>query len=66
MTISRGVRLIQAKNHRSKSGNERIVRRADPVTSDASAGVGRLDLIADTKRDFAGLVVISRRVTPRV
>ena len=66
MTINKGVRLIQAKNQRSKSGNESIVSSADPETSDASAGVGRLDLIADQTRDSLGRVMISRSVTPRV
>ena len=65
-TINSGVTLIQARNQRSKSGNESTVSKAEPDTNDASAGAGRLDLIADTKRDFVGLLVISRRVTPRV
>ena len=53
-TINRGVRLIQARNHRSKSGNESTVSSAEPETRDASAGVGRLALIADQTRDSLG------------
>ena len=39
-TISKGARLIHARNHKSKSGNARTVRRADPATSDASPAEG--------------------------
>ena len=65
-TINSGATLIQAKNHKSKSGNESTVSKAEPDTSDASAALGRLDLIAVKTRDFPGRIVISRSVTPRV
>src|SRR5437588_189284 len=39
-TISKGARLIHARNHNLKSGNARTVKRADPATSDASPAEG--------------------------
>src|SRR2546421_4493230 len=65
-TISKGARLIHARNHNLKSGNARTVRRADPATSDASPAEGIASRSARAIEDRDDERITALFVMPRV
>ena len=65
-TISKGARLIHARNHNLKSGNARTVRRADPATSDASPAEGIASRSARPIEDRDDERITAPFVMPRV
>jgi hypothetical protein len=65
-TTNNGARLIHAKNHNLKSGNARTFSRADPATSDASAGEGIASRSARASEDRDDERITALFVMPRV
>jgi hypothetical protein len=66
MTISRGERLIHARNHKSKFGNAKTVKRADPATSDTSPADGIASRKARATEDRDDERIAALFVMPRV